>query len=69
MTDFRVTQASLEQWGVGTPAMNTTQAAVEMWASVATLPSGQMVVTQCGVEMWASVAQAARGGPRVSIIV
>jgi hypothetical protein len=33
------------------------------------LPPLNEVMTQCGVEMWASVAQAARAGPRQSLIM
>jgi hypothetical protein len=60
MTDLRLTQEAIEQWGVGTPAVQLTQVAVEEWASVATA-SIQAAVTQVALEQWASVAAASAG--------
>jgi hypothetical protein len=68
VTDYRLTQAAVEEWGAGSPTLALTQAAVEMWGSVTT-GVVQMVVTTAAIEMWASVAQASRGGPRQSLIM
>jgi hypothetical protein len=68
VTDFRLTQAAVEEWSVGTPVVQATQVAVECWAPLATV-TVQMVATQCGIEMWASVAQASRGAPRQALIM
>jgi hypothetical protein len=68
VTDFRLTQAAVEEWAAGAPAIQLTQAAVEMWGSVATT-TVQMVLTLAAVEMWAPVVPVSRGAPRQALIM
>lgn len=69
MTDTRLTQIAVEQWGVGTPAVQLTQVAAEHWASVATV-TVRTVMTQIAVEHWASVAAAGAGGaPAMAMVL
>jgi hypothetical protein len=39
LSNMVATQIAVEQWGVGTPAMQLTQIAIEEWASVAAAPA------------------------------
>jgi hypothetical protein len=63
-TDARVTQSALEQFFVTNPNAQITQAALEMWATTATV-TGQAIVTQTALEMWASVAELVLGRAKV----
>jgi hypothetical protein len=67
-----VTQVAVEEWGVGTPAVQLTQIAIEQWAQVSSVNT-QVVLTQVALEQWASVAAAtpppSRGGPMISLII
>jgi hypothetical protein len=65
-----VTQVAIEQWGVGTPAMQLTQIAIEEWAAVSSVNT-QAILTQIALEQWASVASVSApggGGPMVTTI-
>ena len=67
MTDFRVTQISIEEFGSATPPpMQATQVSLEMWASV-TAVNPRMVVTNVALEEWMSVAQL--GGTQARVMV
>jgi hypothetical protein len=46
LSNMVATQVAIEEWGVGTPAMNVTQIAIEEWATVAAAPA---ITTQARV--------------------
>ena len=53
MTDFRLTQAAVEEFtSITLPNAQVTQCAVEQWVTV-NVTNPFMTVTQCAVEMWA----------------
>lgn len=54
MTDARVTQTAVEQWGQGAPAAQVTQAALEVWGGITAGPRVALV-TQLALEEWAPV--------------
>jgi hypothetical protein len=54
MTDARVTQTSVEEWGQGAPRAQVTQTALEVWGAISAV-SRAALVTQLAVEQWASV--------------
>ena len=67
MTDTRLTQAAAEHWLTTSPVMQTTQVALEQWASVPVV-TVQMLATQIALEHWAQLATAVINGPIVTMI-
>jgi hypothetical protein len=69
VTDIRATQVAIEQFAIGTPNMQMTQAVVEMWASVQATSGTAMIATQISLEMWAPVVADVVPGSDVRVMV
>jgi hypothetical protein len=67
VTNDLVTQSALEHFYATNPDNQTTQTALEMWATTATI-TGQNLVTQVALEMWAPSAPAIVPQARVMIL-
>jgi hypothetical protein len=68
MTDARTSQTSVEQWSQGDPVAQSTQAALEMWGSLA-VGAGMAVVSQVAVEAWAAVVLSSPAGGQTAVTV
>lgn len=69
MTDARVTQAASEQWIAPIANAQTTQTALEMWASVPSV-TVRALVTSIALEQWARVAAAVPPGrPMITMVM